>query len=164
MAKYEIMDPRLTLEPGEYYIGDPCYVIPDSEWSDALDATRFFNLFPKSGLRGGEYNPKDLQNGVFARNGVPFAVSTTAYGDGEYPCRYRGEEVGRCCVDAGMIAAIPVSMIDMAEFKKSYGDRGLDDLGCVVDIDEFRVEYDDGTIRFGDIEVETDDDEEGEYY
>lgn len=28
---------NLTLPAGKYWIGDPCYAIPDSDWDDFLD-------------------------------------------------------------------------------------------------------------------------------
>lgn len=157
---YEILDPRHQLPPGDYYIGDPCYVIPRSEWTEALDATRYFNLFPTRQAMndGSPYNPREMMHGVFCRGPWKFAVSSTEYGDGCYPCEFDGQTVGRCGVDAGMVAAVPVELVRIMNEGTSTMDR-LESLGCVVTIrDRFGVEYDEGTIRFGPVEVLTGDD------
>lgn len=161
MNKYSISEPRLNLPAGTYYVGDPCYVIKDEEWMQALDETNYFNVFasPEAVLKA-EYNPKHLMNGVFLYHvegdDPPFhlAASITKYGDGEYPCKESGSEIGTCGVDAGLIAVIPVAMIE------KYGQESGLALGVIHQFNtSFGIRYSDGTISFGDVSVYTNDDE-----
>lgn len=192
-AQYTILDPRISLPPGKYFLGDPCYVLPSNEWHDALDQTHYFNLYPnREEMESGQhhYNDRHLQNGVFTRNGVMFAVSSTAHGDGEYPCLDRfGNKIGSCGVDAGLIGAIPLDMIDVAAVTAAYphmaerhdyefnrdacievhGKKILWGLGCLVEFKyPFTISYDNGLISFGQrnrIEFEVDTLDDGhEYY
>ena len=160
MNKYSILKQRSPLPAGTYYIGDPCYVIKDDEWMQALEETNYFNMFPsKAATRDHEYNKSGTQYGVFSYeihgiNGkYVFAASSTAYGDGEYHCEKDGSTIGMCGVDAGLIAAIPIEMIE------DYGDDSGLDLGLVYDFDhDFYINYSDGAIGFGDVIVHTEDD------
>jgi hypothetical protein len=171
MNRYSIADPRFPLPAGTYYIGDPCYVIKDEEWMDALDSTNYFNLFPSSNQK--KYNPKHMQNGVFLYhtndfaddpveqlNGIYwFACSSTEYGDGCYPCEDNEISIGECGVDAGLIAAIPIEMI------VEHGDESCIDNGVRHTFDEpFFIAYEDeGKIIFGDVIVHTEDEDDGCY-
>lgn len=167
------------LPPGVYYIGDPCYLIDDKEWQAALMQTRYFNLFVRNYKdsfgridNDNEHNPRHLQHGIFERrNGANtqlFAVSTTAYGDGEYPCyvrdRWEKQKLGNCPVDAGCIAAIPVGIAGQqsCEKAKRLVEKGL---GLMYEFSTpFTVEYDGGDISFGPLTIKTDDwDEEDEW-
>ena len=74
-----------TLPAGRYYVGDPCYVI-DEDWSD------FSNITDESGLT--EWK------------GLELLVVNTG-GDG---CWTHGEETYG--VDAGMLAVVPIELLD----------------------------------------------------
>ncbi len=139
----------------EMWVGDPCYIIEDYEWPSVLDATLYFNLFPswEAMSKGNhEYNPKDKQNGVFTLNldgtrGITCAVSTTAYGDGCYP----DDEGRHYGVDAGMLGIFPA---------RYALHRGLDGstLGHFITVPadyKVTVSYDDGTIDFGVVRINT---------
>jgi len=167
MAKYSIEDPRASLPPGRYYIGDPCYVIKDEEWSDALEGTHYFGLFASGeAATNRAYNDKHLMNGVFSYHidtGIEdsksylLAASSTEYGDGSYNCYDGGCYLGECGVDAGLIAAIPAEMIE------EYGTESGLELGVVHEFKRpFTVGYSDGIISFGDVQVNTGD-EDDEY-
>lgn len=111
-----------NLPPGDYYVGDPCYVIdPWDEWLEVfLDHTDDY--------------------GVIANfRGEPCFVAYTKHGDGAY----RGDPSGFFLVDSGTIACIPLEIlteVDEAggeiwtfesEFEASRDDEGtfhLDDL------------------------------------
>ena len=123
----------------------------------ALDETNYFNLFasPDAVLQR-ECNPKNLSNGVFLYHaeddGSPYhlAASCTEFGDGNYPCKDNGNELGVCGVDAGLIAAIPIEMIE------NYGQESGLELGVIHEFPQpFGIKYDDGTIAFGTVIVET---------
>jgi hypothetical protein len=120
MNRYSITDPRMNLPAGTYYIGDPCYVIKDEDWMQALNETNFFNLCASpEAVRKREFNPKNLRNGAFLYHAKDhdfhyhLAASSTKFGDGDYPCKNNGCEIGKCGVDAGLISAIPVEMIEI---------------------------------------------------
>ncbi len=73
---------------GEYYLGDPCYVIPDDEWAD------FCNIMRDDG--------ED-----FEYKGETCRVIGTG-GDGDF---------GGLSVDAGIIGVIPVALCDPQALK-----------------------------------------------
>lgn len=131
------------LKPGKYWIGDPCYVLGDengfSHWHDILEQTDYFN---------GE--------GIFeipnnsGKSGL-CAVFSTAYGDG----LYLDDEGREYPVDAGLISAIPVEIIQVLPRA---------DMGNIVDIPrEFQPEYSHGDIRFGPVIIHTDPSDPEEY-
>lgn len=74
---------KYKLPAGTYYIGDPCYVIPDKEWQEVC-------------LKNTGY----VQ---FAHNGEQMFMASTAHGDGEYEDNkgniYR--------VNSGTLGAVP---------------------------------------------------------
>ena len=74
----------------DYYLGDPCYVIPDDEWGD------FCNTM--------NYDGED-----FEFNGETCRVVGTG-GDGDF---------GGLSVDAGIIGVIPVSLCDPQQLKNT---------------------------------------------
>lgn len=78
-----------TLPPGKYYIGDPCYVFEVS-WDAVLSETDYFT------------------NERQTIKGVPVFGGPTAYGDGVY----LGSDGFDYSVDAGLLAAIPVELIE----------------------------------------------------
>lgn len=73
---------------GEYWLGDPCYAVPDELWDSLLESSDFFNL--PVGLAG---KHKVLAFG-------------TAYGDG----MYRDQLGNMYPVDAGLIGLVPVEL------------------------------------------------------
>ena len=72
----------------EYYLGDPCYVIPDAEWAD------FCNIMLRDGYE-------------FEYKGESCVVIGTG-GDGDF---------GGLSVDTGIIGIIPVSLCDPQSLK-----------------------------------------------
>ena len=78
------MSTRL-IPAGRYYIGDPCYVVENSDWSAFLTA---------------------LQDGMPWRAFNPLAFRT--FGDG----LFRDNQDREYSVDSGMIGIIPVQLMD----------------------------------------------------
>lgn len=151
-AVYKIEE-KQKLQKGLYYIGDPCYIIPDEEWADALDSTRLFNLFKDDSQQ--DYNLKEDQHGVFSRDGVLFAASSTAYGDGFYSLSGPGIKGVRCAVDAGLLAAIPLYGVTLKQQQEAYAlqSRGL---AAVVQMKgRFTIGYKNGRVRFGSYSLNT---------
>ena len=79
-----MQEEQITLPPGSYYLGDPCYQIDPDQWHEYLKAKR---------------EGKDFQ-------GHPVVAFHTRYGDGRYRCSDgRGYNV-----DSGMIGLVPQAM------------------------------------------------------
>lgn len=124
-----------TLPAGQYYIGDCCYVLGDDyDWDD------FCNQFFTDG--------EDI-----TINNLPVVAYSTRYGDGTYKSN-TGDSFP---VDAGMIGIMP---------KKLWKGAGQPS-GCTLVAFKVKFTCEDmgqGKLRFGDIVIDTgDEDEEDEY-
>jgi len=89
------MSRKTMLPAGEYYIGDPCYVI--EAWDDFLE--------PFWDTNGG---------GIFDFDGYDCCVFQTQYGDGRYPA----SDGSSLPVDAGIIGAIPAVLMTTGDFEE----------------------------------------------
>ena len=131
---------------GIYYIGDLCYVL-DHKTSGRDEWDEFCALTTKD---------HECLEGKFAfSDGREFVTFSTMYGDGEYPCS-NGSRLG---VDAGLIGCVAINNIlaphTMSEMKY---------LGTIVTFkDEFLCYSENGTLKFGNISVNTAFEEEDEY-
>lgn len=100
-----------SLPPGQYYLGDPCYVIATEFWDDfckAIDAA------------DEEYPEYPGYNGViFEFQGHKVFVTATNYGDGSYLDNL-GNKYG---VDAGIIGLIPEALCLGKTIESSPGHR-----------------------------------------
>lgn len=123
---------RDLLPAGEYYIGDPCYVI--DSWDEFL--APFWMQEPRGG--------------VFDFDGYPVAAFYTLYGDGYYTLEPGGEGLP---VDAGMIGAIPVVLMTKG---------GEADGALVSFDEPFECYEINGVLHFGDYTVETGDVDDGD--
>jgi len=81
-----------TVAPGKYYLGDPCYVVPDDKWMDLLESCDYFN--------------KPTGFVVIGENQYSVHAFSTAYGDG---C-YDGSNNFDYGVDSGLIGLVPVAV------------------------------------------------------
>ena len=79
-----------TVPAGFYWVGDPCYTIPDEDWMAWLEAANY--------QEEGDLLEADLGDGKYA------VGLSTAYGDGSYNDR-QGREY---FVDAGLIGLVSV--------------------------------------------------------
>lgn len=138
----------LSVEPlenlsfkGKCWVGDPCYVIDEDNW----------DLFCSKLYPNHECVIDSTEGGMVVTNKGKFFICGTAYGDGCYPLTKKGDEVATLGVDAGMLAIIPVEMLDDANCT----------LGHIVEVNG-RVRAEGGNFSCGDIEVKTCDDEEEE--
>ena len=99
----------------QYYLGDPCYVIPDDEWSD------FCSIMRDDGEE-------------FEYKGETCVVIGTG-GDGDF---------GGLSVDAGIIGVIPVSLCDPQSLKDTVPNHArlinnfatLEEDGGIIIIDD----------------------------
>lgn len=140
----------LKLPPGRYWVGDPCYVYPDAEWSQFC------------GVLNGAREDSDPTFGiVFEYGGTPFFVSQTAYGDGCYELFFDGmHKLGECGVDAGLLSVIPEQLVKLWEPKENsrenYG-------GVWVSIqEECKASSNGGDVKFGKHYIQTTDDDSGD--
>jgi hypothetical protein len=84
---------KVMLPPGEYYIGDPCYVIADDTWTTFCGM-----LFNRDNYSS--------HNGMFEFDGHKLWCHTTLHGDGCF-----GDDEGRRYhVDAGLLAMVPLAL------------------------------------------------------
>jgi len=121
---------------GKYWCGDLCYVIND-RWDEVCSL-----LFPPNK----EGNHRENEGELELKDGTKFAIYGTAWGDGSYEDNL-GNEYG---VDAGVIGCIKVD--DLLKIGESPST-----LGTIHEFDkDFETGYDDGTIFFGDVRIETD--------
>jgi hypothetical protein len=119
------------LPAGTYFIGDPCYIVPnDSDlWDDILTSTDYFA------------NPYEVGETIM------LCACSTAYGDGVYP----GSDGRQYSVDAGVIGAFNVDC-EGVEVPES-----ANNLGTIYTFDtEFEVTSDiRGVIHIGHISIDT---------
>jgi hypothetical protein len=119
------------MKKGEYYVGDLCYVLDSYTWDRLCD------------LRCGGYEPLDGE--LELPDGRRFAMFQTAYGDGVY----EGSCGGNYLVDSGSIGCVKVS-----DLSPEYQDDSS--WGHFIEFDDdFTVESDDGVIRIGHVEINT---------
>jgi hypothetical protein len=136
---------------GKYFIGDPCYGVPDEKWSDVLDNTGFLGLYEEGSSNRLE---KCDQAGIWQVDGAYVLAAPTAYGDGSYP----GSDGFDYGVDAGMLGAV---QLDWALEGNTI--ERLKQLGTIV---EFKtpvgIYYKEGTVEISSddkcITIETGDD------
>ena len=123
---------------GIYYIGDLCYVMSDERWEELCDL-----IMPNFSVTDGEFLFKD---------GVRFAPLSTFYGDGVYE-----DQVGhQYPVDSGSIGCILLSDIEPEHFD------GIANGRVVMFLTPFEPCDVSGTLKFGDIAIETNDTEPDE--
>jgi hypothetical protein len=119
----------IRMPPGQYYVGDPCYVFNRKHWDELGAQTNWFD------------------RSVGELNGQKMIAFGTAYGDGLY-----SDQNGRMYpVDAGLIGVVPVELIDDdCTFSHSP------DCGHLIDFpQEFHCWEMEGNLKFGVICIDT---------
>lgn len=136
----------VLVKPGKYYLGDPCYTVPNNLWHQLLDAANFFE--PKVEA------PEESFQGTI--KGYTVYAFGTAYGDGAYT----GTDGFTYPVDAGLIGLVPVEFGE----PEAVGRK-------LVTVIEFtnhtRVNYRNGKMNFNYVTIDTDppfEEEDDEYY
>lgn len=133
------MTTEFSMSAGTYYIGDLCYVM-HKEWDEFCGLT---------------INENACLDGKFVLNdGREFVTFGTMYGDGVYSDN-SGKPYG---VDAGLIGAIKVE--DISEEDKANIQCG----NVVVFEDDWVAKTESGVLFFGDVVINTGDEEEDEDY
>ena len=127
------------MQPGQYYVGDLCYVLHD-EWDEVCRL-----IITDNQCLDGEFVLED---------GRRFAIFGTRYGDGSYQ-DLEGRDYS---VDAGSIGCIRMTDIDLAN------PRNFLQGGNIIDFPHaFQTSEHNGTIRFGSVSINTADEDEFEY-
>lgn len=132
---------KTTMPAGRYYVGDPCYLFNQS-WHKILEENEYFE--------------KEEQK----INGLKVACGGTAYGDGTYSDN-KGRQYG---VDAGLIGILPVELIAL-DGKLTEDEINTSNNMHIIEMNdttEFEVEISDGVFQFGDIIINTKDEEDPE--
>jgi hypothetical protein len=80
---------NITLPQGEYFIGDPCYVIPDDIWDEWCTTLK-------------------MKDGEVMTNGIKWVINSTHWGDG----LYEGSDGYAYGVDAGTLGMVPAALFD----------------------------------------------------
>lgn len=128
----------MILPSGKYYIGDPCYVVPDEHWGELLDDANFFVT-----RESGRYFDKDLGKSVIVYAG------STAWGDGLYSDGSREYPV-----DSGSIGIINAECIRPGKKERHSPDFVP---GHYIEFDRpFTISMNGGIFKFGeDLEINT---------
>ena len=87
------------------WFGDPCYVVPENQWGYFCD-TMF--AYEKEAEPGHHYIGEVHDEAT----GIGWYCWSTAFGDGSYSLEVDGNTVASLGVDAGMLAAIPMTLIN----------------------------------------------------
>lgn len=133
----------MKMSAGKYWIGDPCYIFPHTgpmkdKWDEILQKSDYFSKY---------YG--ELDNGK-----IKVWAAPTAFGDGSYFSN-TGKEFP---VDAGMIGIVPYETVEY--FNRNDNDLSL--LGLFIEFEEpFIVGLRGGCFTFGNIEIDTAEDDEG---
>jgi hypothetical protein len=123
----------VSVPAGKYWLGDPCYAVPDHLWHDLLDSSYCFE------------NPIGK---VKADDGKVHRVLAfgTAYGDGVYADQFGNQFP----VDAGLIGLTPVGLAEGVPFGATLVEFTYETV-CMAQ---------DGVMQFGKYKINTRDDEE----
>jgi hypothetical protein len=116
----ELLSSALPKLSGKLWIVDPCYVVPDELWNSVCG-----QMFSEKFKNCSEY--------LFRSCGMDFFVIGTAYGDGTYPVYRNGVRIGSCGVDAGLLSAIPVELVQIWRNIDS-SNQAPEKLGVLVDV------------------------------
>lgn len=137
---HKMIATAVEMPAGKYYVGDPCYVVPDHRWIEWLELA--------------DPDREGLKILVADLDGHSILGIGTAHGDGCYEDTTHGHTYP---VDAGLIGVTPVEIAD--------GEQASANLCRIVEFTEpFTCEYDDGTIILGHISINTDWDGDDEDY
>jgi len=129
----------VTVPAGRYFLGDPCYAVPNDYWMPLLESCDFFEGSP-----------------IGQANGSQVLAFGTAWGDGNYNDQHGNSYP----VDAGLIGLTPIALAQQRDdFDK------LESLGRFVDLDSpTACTKAEGVLTFGNLTINTDDEESNNEY
>ena len=142
---------KFSFNPGRYWVGDPCYVYPDAEWSDFVDLMYDYDE------EGGHEVCHLKDGGIATYDNVQFFISNTRWGDGYYPLIQNGQIIGGLGVDAGLLSVIPEELINKWHPSGATLEDHENFAGHWITIEsKCSVESTSGNFEFGEFEVFTD--------
>lgn len=94
----------LTIEAGQYWIGDPCYVLSEEMYDEMINSVN-----------------DDQFDYQYEVNGHTITVLHTEYGDGEFPASSSRAKFHRVAVDSDQIAAVPMALINPNNENLQFG-------------------------------------------
>jgi len=114
----DIVEEQVTLDAGEYWLGDPCYCIKDEDWMPWLEEC--------------EYETETNLVGAIPGTEHEAVGFATSFGDGVYPFTIDGEEEFELGVDAGMIGFVPVEYNEKPKYEALVTKVKFDRMTTVV--------------------------------
>lgn len=126
---YKPTDWEVRVPPGTYFLGDPCYAVPESEWPLLIEDAGMFDAKPVGVARSVQ---------VLAFNAFGSDNGTDQHG-GEY------------LVDSGLIGLVPEALFTANDAK--YDRFWLDKFGRVVTFDADTTCRSGETLVFGQYQV-----------
>jgi len=157
-----IPDSGVKIPDGKAWIGDPCYVFPDTHWAN-LCSLMFSRPAPNSNIP--TVNDEDGAEVTIEIDGkkYKFWIISTAFGDGVYTLTKDGVSINpELGVDAGLLSVIPLNVLD------AWGGKE-DHLGATVELKQAVLTAKEGNFTLqsptGEFQVITDGtDDVGEEY
>ena len=134
------------LRKGDYYIGDPSYVLTENnghDWEEILRNTLYFGLFETEEDMERNHESRTRKDGEFTIDNVKIVCYETLFGDGTY----YDNEMREYSVDSGMIAAIPTRLVP------NYDETTL---GHIIHFEsDFKTSSRAGILKFGNVVIDT---------
>lgn len=137
------------MKPGTYYIGDLCYVFTDEEWGEVCELVIVDN--------------KCKEGDFVLKSGKQFSMFNTQYGDGTYDV-YQGGFIGQVGVDSGSIGC---TLLENCAQMQNAIESSIDDVRvagkvCEIDHEFYPSNNGEGLLRFGDVRIDTGDEDRWE--
>ncbi len=130
---------RVKVQAGTYFLGDPCYAVPQDLWMPLLESCNVY--------QGEAVGTVSAPSGFFE-----VLAFGTAYGDG----RYSDNKGNSYPVDAGLIGLTPVGLINESSTVMNENGTKRHDLGTFVTFDrDIICSAEGGIMDFGDYHIDT---------
>lgn len=137
---------RVKVQAGTYFLGDPCYAVPQDLWIPLLESCDVY--------QGQAVGTVSAPSGFFE-----VLAFGTAYGDG---C-YSDNKGNSYPVDAGMIGLTPVNLINENSSVMREDGTMRHDLGTIVTFErDILCSAEGGIMDFGDYHIDTKNEDENE--
>ena len=155
---YEKLKDTVINASTDFWIGDPCYVVPETHWGPLCDNWQAFENREEN---------QDLPRSYVAEvsdeeTGYTFYCWSTAYGDGTYKLFVNDKVVASLPVDAGTLSAVPVGLLE--HWKKTGQINDYEDLGHIVSEENLQGELisENGDMFWGTVRLPTGYEEESD--
>lgn len=149
---------KFELKAGKYLVIDPCYCVPDEDWSDLCACFEYVG-FKKQKGNCSSLTPVDQREGLeMFYKGQRFVVIGTAHGDGGFSLKQSGRHIAELSVDAGLLSVIP---LELAQSWPEFNEKN--DLGAIIEVKyNTTLTANGGDFKFGQFSVKTGDEDNEE--